>query len=247
MNSPPHLRVSEREMSMHRLVSPTARIFSATVILITGMGISAIFWKMPKGGENHALCHAGIIDQGLAATPLPSETVAILSPEEREGMTLPKLDYTPVADNVIEQYAQVYAPPVSLAARSSDLPKIDTVSAKGESALVPIAPKKFEPMRQIIEEKPISVEPVNREFQSKPNSVSTVEKSDEMLSRFHFAANRRADSERLSEPESPMDPFAIAVHASTLQPLQSLQLETLSPLLPLKNTDLQSIPVLVTQ
>ena len=163
-------------------------------------------------------------------------------------MTLPKLDYTPVADNVIEQYAQVYPPPVSLAARNSDFSKIETVSAKEESVLVPPVPKKFEPMRQIIEEKPIFVEPVNREFQSKPNSVSTVEKSDEMLSMFHFAANRRADSDCLSEPESPEDPFAIAAAlTSVLQPLRSLQLDTLSPLLPLKNTDLQSIPVLVTQ
>jgi len=106
-------------------------------------------------------------------------------------------------------------------------------------------------MRQIIDEKPISVEPVNREFQSKPSSVSTVEKSDEMLSIFHFAENRKADSELLSEPESPVDPFAdtFAIAASTpaLQPLQPLQLDVLSPLLPLKETELQPISVLVTQ
>ena len=247
MTSPPSLRVSEHHASTHHLVSPTARIFSATVILITGMGISAIFWKMPKGGEAHALYHAGIIDQGLATTPLPSESIAMLSPEEREGMALPKLDYTPITDNGIEKYAQVYAPPVSLAAQNSDFSKVETVSAKEESVLIPPIPKKFEPMRQIIEEKPISVEPVNREFQSKPSSVSTVEKSDEMLSKFHFAANRRADTERLSEPESPMDPFTIAVHTPALQPLQPLQLDALSPLLPLNNTDLQSITVLITQ
>jgi len=236
---------------MHRLVSPATRIVSATVILITGMGISAIFWKMPQGNESHALYHVGSVDQVLAATPLPSESIATLSPEVRGRMALPELDFAPVADEGIGKYTQVYAPPVALAARNSDFTRIGTVSADEEPVPIPIVPQRFEPMRQIIDEKPISVEPVNREFQSKPSSVSTVEKSDEMLSLFHFAENRKADSELLLEPESPVDPFAdtfaIAVHSPALQPLLPLQLDALSPLLPLKDTDLQPLSVLMTQ
>jgi len=221
------------------------------VILITGMGISAIFWKMPQGNEHHAFCHEAIIDQGLATTPLPSEAIAALSPEARGGMILPELDYMPAAAEGIGKYTQVYPPPVSLAVRNSDSTRVDTVSAEEEPVYVPSVPLRFAPMRQIIDEKPISVEPVIREFQSKPNSVSTTEKSDEMLTLFHFAENRKVDSELLSEPESPVDPFAdtfaIAASTPTLQPLQPLQLDVLSPLLPLKETELQPISVLVTQ
>jgi len=249
--TPPPLCVSEHEAAMHRLVSPTARIFSAAVILITGMGISAIFWKMPQGNGSHALYYEGMIDQGLAATPLPSESFATLPPEVRGQMTLPELDFTPMAAEGIPKYTQVYTPPVSLAARNSDFPRVDTVSADENPVLVPIVPQRFEPMRQIMDEKPITVEPVDREFQSKPSSVSTVEKSDEMLSMFHFAENRRADSDLLSETESPVDPFAdaftIAVTTPALQPLQPLQLDALSPLLPLKNSELQPVSVQVTQ
>jgi len=250
MTPPPTQRVSEREALMYRLMSPTARIVSATVILITGMGLSAIFWKMPQSNERHALYCEGSIDQGVAATPLPSESIATLSPEVRERMTLPELDFTPIAAEGIPKYTQVYPLPVSLAARNSDS-RVVTVSADEESVTVPIVPQRFEPMRQIIDEKPISIEPVNREFQLKPSSVSTVEKSDEMLSMFHFAENSRADSDLLSEQELPVDPFtdtfAIAVNAPSLQPLQPLQPDALSPLLPLKSTDLQPLPVLITQ
>lgn len=251
MTSPPSSRVSVHEAPIHRLVSPTARIISAMVILITGMGLSAIFWKMPQGNESHALCHEAIIDQGLAATPLPSEAIATLSPGARGDIILPELDYTPMAVEGEKKYTQVYAPPVSLAARNSEFPKIDGVSADEEPAFVPIVPLRFEPMRQIIDEKPISVEPVNREFQSKPSNVNTAEKSDEMLTLFHFAENSRADSALLSGQESPVDPFAdafaIAASISTLQPLQPLQLDALSPLLPFKDTELQPISTLVAQ
>ena len=261
MTSPLPPGVSEHEMAMHRLITPTARILSAAVILITGMGISAIFWKMPNGNAHYALYHDGIIDSGLMVTPLPSESIALLSLEERKQVMLPELEVSPVADGGIGKYTQVYEPPASVAVLDSESRKIDSVVVEVEPVFAPVVPQKFEPMRPVIEEKPIAVESVSLEFQPKPTSVSTVEKSDELLSMFLFAENSRVDFDRLAESDSaesdsaePIDPFSGAdsfsravVSASELQPLKPIQLERLSPLLPLQESDLPSLSALIAQ
>jgi hypothetical protein len=246
MTSPTATRASEHATTLHRLVTPAARIFAATVILFTGTGIAAVFWKMPNGNGIHALYHEGIVDESLVTTPLPSESVALLSPEERGQISLPALDIAPATDSGVEKYAQIYQAPVSLAAFNSEHGQTDSSAKEEESAIVPVVPQTFAPMRQIVEEKPISVEPVNREFQPKPVSVSTVEKSDEMLSMFHFAENSRI--ERSAEPESPADPFSMAaVSAPALQALKPLPLDGLSPLRPLSEADLQPLSALIVQ
>ncbi|MDR0327097.1 MAG: hypothetical protein LBI05_02240 [Planctomycetaceae bacterium] len=226
MTSPPVSRISKSEISTHHLVTPTARICVAAIILMTGAGISAVFWKMPSDHEMHALCQAEMIDKNLAATPLPSESIAMLSPEERGQMVLPELNIAPATDDGSGKYANVHPPQASW----------ETV------------PQNLEPMRPIVEEKPFDVEPVSRDFQTSPAPVSTIEKSDEMLSKFHFAGNIRADFDEQTEPESPADPFpGTAIFTSTLQQLQPIELSSLTPLLPLRESDLLPFSELVTQ
>jgi hypothetical protein len=234
---------------MQYLVAPTTRIVAATVILITGAGIATVFWKMPTGNEVHDLYRAEIVDRTLAATPLPSNSVALLAPGE---ITLPMLDIAPALDSRVEKYTQVYPAPVSLAALNTEQEKTTTDSPIVEEnaetlAPVPVVPQKFEPMRHIVE-KPVAIETVSREFQPKPASVSTLEKSDEMLSQLHFARNSMAEADRSSEPVPPVDPFPVAaVAVPSLQPLQPLARNSLSPLLPLQEGELQSLSILSAQ
>ena len=225
----PHC-VPECGTAMHRLVTPTARIFAAAVILITGMGISAVFWKMPGYSESHALCHDGVVDENLITVPLPSESIARLSPDDR--ITLPALDIVPATDSGADKYTQVYPVPASLAA-------LDAEQRQEDEPTMPVTPQKFEPLRRVVVEKPIFVESINRDFQPQPISVSTVEKSEELHSKFHFAENIRAD---LEDSAVPTDPFAGQMAASTiptLQPLQSIRFNNgLSPLVPLQGIEL---------
>ena len=237
MTSPLSTRVSERATIENRLVAPTARIFAATIILLSGAGMAAIFWKMPQNAELYDLCHAGIIDKDLATVPLPDESIVSISSDELLQMPLPVLDIAPVRDSGVEKYAQIYAAPASLAVFNAEQGKIDPSSAEEESVFVPVVSHKFEPMRQIVEKKPISVEPVNRDFQQKPASINTIEKSDELHTMFRFAENSKEDIGN-SATVQPADPFPVMdVSTSTLQPLMPIeydrQLSPLSPLLPL--------------
>ena len=240
MTFPISPRVSERETLVSRLAVPTTRIFVAAVLLMTGTGVAAVFWKMPKHGEMHALYHEGVVDKELAAVPLPTEAVAALTHEEMEKISLPRLGMTPVADVGIGKYAQVYPAPALLTTAQTEL---NTVAEEEETFVPPVVPQRFEPLRQVIVEKPIFVERVDREFQPMPGSVSTAERSDDLMTAFHFVENSRATRE--STPEQPADPFPTAVtsaSASTLQTLQPLQLEAgrLSPLTPLPEIDLRA-------
>jgi len=232
---------------MHRLVTPTARIFAAIVIMITGTGVSAVFWKMPCNGEFHALYHEGVVDKNLPDVPLPSEAIAAISLDEMQRMELPILEYAPVADDGVGKYAQVYAPPASLAMLNAEREKIPLLTEE-EEPFKPIIPQKFEPMRQIVDEQPVSVESVSRDFPPKPMGISTAERSDEMITLFHFAENSRANFESETEPVQPMDPFPIAAtSAPALQPLKPLLFENLSPLLPLQESELHPRPTQIPQ
>ena len=234
MTSPISPSVSERETAMNRLAGPSVRILAATVILATGAGIAAVFWKMPQAAEFHALYHEGVIDQELAVVPLPSATVAAISSEEMQQINLPRLGMTPAIDDGALRYAQLFTAPAPLAAINAEQGR----SAPEEETFTPSTPQRFEPIRQVIEERPISVEPINRDFAPMPTTVSTTERSDELLTVFHFVENSRA--ELGNPPGQPADPFPVAAtsSASALQPLQPIQL---SPLLPLQEIDLQPL------
>ena len=241
--------VSEREKTFHHVLQPTARIVAALVVLMTGMGIAAVFWKMPNGAATHALCGEGIMDKNLAMAPLPSEATAMISPEEGDQMALPTLDMVPVTASGAVQYGQIYPLPASLAVLNSEQEKTSLSAVEEESALVPVVPQtKFEPMRKISEETPISVESVDREFLPKPVSVSTAEKMDELLTAFHFAANERAVFDDGAEAQQPADPFPVAATATSgLQPLKPIRSGGLVPLTPLQSSELHPLPVLVAQ
>ena len=245
MTSPIPPRVSERETALNRLAVPSARIFAATVILVTGAGVSAVFWKMPKANEFHALYHEGVVSPELATVPLPNESIAAISPEEMQQITLPVLSIVPVAADGAGKYAQVYPAPAPLLAVANAEQGGDTLEGE-DFPFTPSTPQKFEPIRQVIEEKPILVEPVIRDFPPIPMSVSTTEKSDELFATFHFVENIRA--ELADHPEQPTDPFSRTVTPTTaLQPLQPLQFDEHSSLLPLREITLQPFPELVMQ
>ena len=242
MKSPIPPSVSERESAISRLAVPTTRVLAATIILITGTGAAAVFWKMPKASELHSLCHEGVIDKELAAVPLPSDMVAALSSEEMGLFSLPTLETAPVLADGAAQYGQVYQAPAPLAKAHAGQVEVEAVS---ESSSVPIAPQKFVPMRDVIEEKPISVEPVSRDFAPMPTSVSTTERSDELMAQFHFVENARAERNSpqglLEDPFPRIETPSMPVVA-TLQPLP-FQLDGLSPLIPVREIDLQPLVV----
>ena len=246
MKSPTPPRVADSESTIRLLVTPTVRILIATIVLITGAGVAAVFWKMPKTAESHALYHEGVIDQDLAAVPLPHELAAAVSPEEMKLISLSMLDdVVPIVAEGVEKYAQVYPVPESLAAVNAVQGRI----VPEKEIFAPAAPQRFEPMREVIDEKPISVEPVSQEFLPTPVSASTVERSDEFVAAFHFVENSRSVFGNV--PEQPSDPFPEMVAgspaASPLQPLQPLQLDKLSPLLPLREIDFRPLPALIVQ
>jgi len=244
MTSPIPPCVSERETVINRLAVPSARIFAATIILVTGAGVSAVFWKMPTANELHALYHEGVVDQELAAVPLPNESVPNISFEETQQMSLPMLDFAPVADTGASKYAQVYPAPAPLVAANAR--QGWEVLEETEESIIPVTPQKLEPVRHVIDEKPISVEPVNRNFPPMPTSMGTTERSDKLLAAFHFVENSKVEFDLL--PEQPADPFPVVSAAiPALQPLQPIQLDGLSPLLPLQEIDMQPPSVLVTQ
>jgi len=238
MTIPPN--TPEHGTGTHRLLTPTTRIFTAAVILFTGAGVSAVFWKMPVCADRYELCHADHVDKHLVSVPLPSRSVAALTTDEMDQIVLPAFDMVPITDSGEAKYAQVYEAPASLVSLNME--------TKVEEPAWTATPQKFEPMRQIVEERPFSVEPINRDFLSKPVSVNTTEKSDELLQRFHFAENSRAEFER-SVSGQPADPFATEASKPTasLQPLQPLQLASLSPLLPLQEDELMPLPTLTTK
>jgi len=238
MKSPISPHVSERETIASRLALPTARVFMATVILATGTGVAAVFWKMPNVGELHALYHEEIVDKELAAVPLPNETVAALSLEEMQQITLPRLGMAPVAADGRGRYAQAYPAPASLAIANVEQDAV--VQEEEEPSFTATVPQRFEPMRQVIDEKSVSVEPINREFPPMPTSVGTAERSDDLMATFHFVENSRVEQD--ATHEQPSDPFPVVPAptpaVSTLQPLQPLELGRLSPLLPFEKIDM---------
>ena len=252
MISPIPPSVSERETIIHRLAVPSARIFAATVILVTGTGISAIFWKMPQADGLYALYHDNVVDQDLAMVPLPTGAAAVMSPEEIQQIMLPVPDIAPVTSDGAGKYGQVYPAPAPLAMVHIEQGRI---TPEEEELFTPVAPQKFEPMREIIDAKPFSMEPVNRDFAPMPTSVSTTERSDELHTTFHFVEHGTV--ERDEPPEPPVDlfpirsadvvPFPVVATPSALQPLPPLQLEGGSPLLPLRAIDLQSFSTSVVQ
>jgi len=237
---PPH--VSERETVISRLAVPSARIFVATVILLTGAGVSAVFWKMPRANDElHALYHTGVVDPDLATVPLPDNSVAAVSFEEMQQITLPMLEILPVAADGAGKYAQVYPAPAPLAAVHAEQ---SGTSEEDDSFLLPVIPQA--PIRQIIEEKPILVDPVSREFPPQPTSASMTERRDEFRATFHFVENSIGERDGLSE--QPADPFPMMVPSavsSMLQPLSPVRLDDLSPLRPIQEIDMQSLPELV--
>ena len=244
MTSSPSHRVVKRETIVNRLVVPSTRIFAATIILVTGAGVSAVFWKMPKANEHHALYHDELVTPQLAAVPLPSDSLAAVSPEEMQHIQLPTLDLMPIASGGAERYAQVYTPLPSLAVAMAQFEQNIVVPEKEESPLSPVVSPKFEPIREVIEEKPISIEPVSREFTPMPTSVSTTDRSDELQAAFHFVENSKVTHVDLSK--DPIDVFPIA-SAPELQPLQPFHLDGLSPLLPLREMNLPQLTATVTQ
>ena len=239
MKSPP-MRIPEQEAVEHRLITPAVRVFSAGIILIMGLGIASIFWKMPSGdGTRHALFHGDVICDILTTTPLPCESLALLAPEERALIDLPVLDIAPMTGGGADKIAQMYEPPAVLIIHTPEEAKTTSpVMSEVAENEEPVTPQRFTPMRQVAE-KPISLEPGDRDFQPKPTSVCITEKSDELNIKFQFAENSRASVDDSAEPELPSDPFSTAsvpiVSASvpTLQPLTPIHFGNLSPLQPL--------------
>ena len=244
MTSPIPPNVSERESVLSRLALPSARVLAATVILITGAGVAAVFWKMPKANELHPLSHDHVAGTDLVAVPLPSDAIAAVTPDEEHLLVFSAPDFAPVVADGVAQYGQVYQAPAPLARGFAE--GVGVVEEREASVIAPTAPQKFEPMRDILEDKPISVEPISREFAPMPTSVSTTERSDELLARFHFVVNDRA--ERSDLPELPTDLFPIREApsvpvVSTLQPLPPVQRDHLFPLIPFRDIELQPLVV----
>jgi len=215
------------------------------VILITGAGVAAVFWKMPKAAELHALYHEGAVCKELVAVPLPSDMVAAISSEEMGLFDLPTLEMAPAFAGGAAQYGQVYPAPAPLARAHAEQVGAEDAEA---SSFAPVAPQKFQPMREMIEEKPISVEPVGRDFAPMPTSVSTSERSDELLATFHFVENARVVEHNsllgqlMEDPFPIMEPPSVPV-VSTLQPLRPSQFDNLSPLIPVREINLQPLVV----
>ena len=233
----PH--VCAREVPLHFFDSPAARIISAVFLLVAGVSLAAVFWKMPKEGETYALYYGEIVDKELAVVQLPDETVATITLEEMRQMSLPDIDMAPAFDEGAEKYAQMYPAPPGLAAPASAQKNGIPPTVKEPE---PNVPKKLEPMRPPIEEKSQQpIETVKPAFQPKPTSVNPAERSDELLSEFRFAEGSRTD---FGPPPVPVDPFpVIASSQPALQPLQSVQSGGLSPLQPLKESELSLLPL----
>ena len=242
MKNPPHTHVSEHEPVMHRLLTPTVRFVSAMVILVMGFGIASVFWKIPTNAEtHHALFHGDMIDENIMATPLPCESLALLSHHERMQIELPTLDIAPVVGDGRDKIAQLYEPPAALIARISEPEEMVFPVMVEPVPLEELLPS--QPMRHVVE-KPIMLELVDRDFPSKPESVCTTERSDILLTTFHFAENSRASLGGSPELTLPSDPFSAAVPSvtvpsaalppmPTLQPLVPIEFGNLAPLLPL--------------
>ena len=234
MTSPP-VRISDRDASLHRLITPAARMAAAVVIMIKGSGVATVFWKMPGNSEAHALFHQEILDQELATMTLPNEKLALISPEAQSQMMLPTFDIEPVTASVTDKYTQLYEAPAPLA-RALEEKALEEGLDPNNTATVamtpPVIQQRFEPMRQIEGDAPMEVESVARDFTPKPGSVDTAEKSDELLGMFHFAENNRTEFDRLSESALPIDPFPV-VSTPSLQPLLPFPFVNLTPLLPL--------------
>ncbi|MCL2005391.1 MAG: hypothetical protein FWG73_04420 [Planctomycetaceae bacterium] len=225
---PQHRHPAEHEASAHRLATPAARIFAAMVILLTGSGIATVFWKMPTGTEVHALYDSNVIDQDLAGVPLPDESIAVFSLEERAHIVLPLLEMGPVTDNGSDKYAQVYPTSPAVASLHIEQGQFISPPRHTEPVIPQMIPQGIEPIRQILEEKPILLEPVDRDFPPRPDSVSTslhtIEKSDELFSLFQ-------DTERDTE-------LILSTLTSELKPLPPFEFSGLSPLYPLQEAEL---------
>jgi hypothetical protein len=235
MTSLPPPYAPKHGAALNRFITPSARILMAAVIVLTGAGISAVFFRMPGTADAYDLCDRAIVDKDLAAVPLPSEAVAAISESEIQQLALPMLDQSPVRDDGGGKYAQVYAAPAALKAEQA---KQGALTAEEESAFTPVISQKFEPARQIVSAKPISVENVNRDFLPKPATVDVAERSDELQTIFHFAENSRHELESPSQSNQPANPFPV------LQPLEPITPSGLLPLLPLKDSDLKPLSAL---
>jgi hypothetical protein len=212
---------------LFRLLAPSARVCGAVVVLLTGAAVAAVFWKMPSRNVSYELCAPSIVNQDLAAVPMPGE----IQGEKIEGMSLPSLDKHPVADEGVTKYAQVYEPPAALKQNQSDNP-----ATTAEEPAEPAATK-FEPMQRIDARKPIAVETLRNEFQAKPSTETEyAARNDEVVNLFRFAENNDPLIE--TPPAAPADPFSAA---SAVPPAEMMQSEGLSPLLPLEHDELKPL------
>ena len=235
MTSPISPRVSERETVISRLAVPSARIFSAAIILVTGTGVASVFWQMPKAYDSHVLYNQDLVHPELAAVPLLTEAKSALLPTEIKSISLPALDIAPVTDAGAGMYGQVYPAPPAVAMVYADQ---NANAMEEESLFTPGAPQKFEPMRAIIDERPIYVEPIDKEFLPMPTSVSTTERSDALLQVFHFVENDKVERSGTAEPPTDLFPIAAVSTMPSLQPLQPLQPGGLLPLPRLREIEL---------
>ena len=208
--------------------------------MITGAGIASVFWKMPTGTQTHALYEATLIDQHLAASPLPGSA---LSPEEQPPFDLPYLPTLgdmPLADSGATKYGLTDSTPPALASRNIEQgqfipPTWESTWDRPKPAEASAILQSLEPIRQIIEEKPLDIEPVDRDFPPGPDFDDLTNLT---------LPNAILDDKVQDEPvsTSPQPGFA-----SALQPLQPLRFDGLSPLQPLQESELRSFSTLLFQ
>ncbi|GHT16510.1 hypothetical protein FACS1894189_0350 [Planctomycetales bacterium] len=252
--TPPTITVSDSGTIESNSLSPSAKIIFATVIILTGAALAAVFWRLPNFGSFDS-----VIDTQLTAAPLPVPGAAGAGQNvQTVAFTdLPSLPPTPAIDTGTGKYTQVYPPPIVVAEKKKNDPVANNeeLTTEEEAAFVPVVTK-FEPVRQVIPVVPASLEPVNRNFQEKPKTVEPAAKSDEMLTLFHFTDNLKPDGTETAKPELPENPFSVFTttvpaaeinNQASLTPLVPITGSQLTPLLPLHENGLQPLPVVGNQ
>ncbi|MDR3182783.1 MAG: hypothetical protein LBT89_07680 [Planctomycetaceae bacterium] len=234
MTSPQPLS-SEQSPSRHKILTPAKKIITSVIILLTGAGVAAVFWQMP---DQHAalydICDQAVVDQQVAAAPLPKEAISHATIDDIQQMSLPALDTKLSADNGKGKYAQAYPAPAALdnmlknSAADAAKPTGAAAPRETEPEFVPqkelLAVQKIEPVRQMIPAVPITAETVDKTFQEKPkNSFDDSAVNDEMTTLFQFAENINAENASKAK-DVPENPFSqnIAAAANTLKPLEPL-------------------------
>ncbi|MDR3234295.1 MAG: hypothetical protein LBT46_11645 [Planctomycetaceae bacterium] len=217
----------------HRVITPARKIITSAIILLTGSGIAAVFWKMPEHNAGlYDICDQSVVDPQLAAVPLPKDSLSHATISEIEQMSLPVLEGNSSADTGSGKYAQAYPVPEGIAAARNAATSVGDAGRKdGEAKFVPIAAQKIEPVRRMIPAVPMTAETVNKTFHEKPkNSFDTSAVNDEMTVLFQFAENLNAENESKAK-DSPENPFSAAVnHLKPLEPLPKSRMLPLQPL-----------------